>query len=61
MITTLIDAGAKLDARREDGFTPLHAAAANNSNPKIIATLLVAGAELESQPAEYEAPKTTAE
>ena len=33
IIRTLIEAGAKLDARDEGGYTPLHWAAGDNKNP----------------------------
>ena len=38
--------GANPDARNEGGFTPLHAAAALNSNPAVIAALIEAGADV---------------
>lgn len=46
-ITALVDAGAKLDAVNNDGFTPLHAAAALGQTKAII-TLLDVGANLEA-------------
>ena len=40
--------GAELEARDEDGNTPLHWAAAKyNENPAVVQVLLAAGAELE--------------
>ena len=44
-LVVCLEAGANPDARRKDGFTPLHTAAANNENPAIIAALLEAGAD----------------
>jgi ankyrin repeat protein len=41
----LINAGADVNARGEDGGTPLHLAAENNENPDIITNLLNAGAD----------------
>ena len=41
----LVDAGAYLEARTEDGFTPLIAAAAYSGEPDVVRLLLDAGAD----------------
>ena len=45
MIQVLLAAGAELEVRDEDGFTPLHQAAMNK-NPAVSKALLAAGADL---------------
>jgi hypothetical protein len=45
VIIALIEAGADVNAAIEDGRTPLHAAASENSNPDVITALLEAGAD----------------
>ncbi|NCC62936.1 MAG: ankyrin repeat domain-containing protein, partial [Verrucomicrobiae bacterium] len=42
----LVKAGAKLEAKKDDGSTPLHMAAWNNANPEVITALVKAGAKL---------------
>ena len=42
-IDTLVKAHANVDARNEEGFTPLHWAAALTPNPAIFEVLLMAG------------------
>ncbi len=44
-VTICLDARAELGARDENGWTPLHAAAAWNGNPAVVAALLDAGAD----------------
>ncbi len=45
-VTDCLHAGVDLNAREDEyGATPLHAAAANNPNPAVIAALLNAGAD----------------
>ena len=47
MITALIEGGADVGARRGNiGFTPLHLAAAMNSNPSVIKALIEGGANV---------------
>ena len=46
MIETLLAAGADVE-RGNDGWRPLHYAAAFNENPAVIETLLAAGADVE--------------
>ena len=45
-IKALISAGAKVNAKDEDGLTPLHFAALNNSNPDVVKALISAGAKV---------------
>jgi ankyrin repeat protein len=45
VITTLLRAGADLNAQDNDGYTPLMKAASRNKNPVVIMTLLRAGAD----------------
>ena len=51
VITTLLNAGAKLDVRAEKffGWTPLMIAAVYNENPDVIKALLNAGAKLDDR------------
>ncbi|MGA2642695.1 MAG: ankyrin repeat domain-containing protein, partial [Spirochaetia bacterium] len=44
-----INKGAKVNARLQNGMTPLMYAAANNQNPEVIATLLKAKADLKAR------------
>ena len=44
-MTTLLKAGAVLEARTKNEETPLHSATANNENPAVVTTLLDAGAD----------------
>ncbi len=48
-ISCLIEAGADVNARGKDGWTPLHRAASRTTNPEIITRLVEAGAELEAK------------
>ena len=45
VVTTLLEAGAALEARTRAGLTPLHVAARRNANPSVVITLLDAGAD----------------
>ena len=45
MVQVLLTAGAELEARDEDGVTPLHEAAQFNANPAVIQALIDAGAD----------------
>ena len=49
VITTLLNAGADLEARTALNATPLHWAAVFNDDPAVITTLLNAGADLETR------------
>ena len=49
VMTALLDAGANLEARDEDGRTPLHHAAANNVNLAVLAALLDVESDLEAR------------
>jgi ankyrin repeat protein len=49
VITTLLNAGAKLDDRDKNGMTPLMHAAWINMNPDVITTLLNAGANAKAK------------
>ena len=51
-VTAHLNSGADVNARDQCGYTPLHFAAAFNSNPAVVKTLLNAGADL--QAADYE-------
>ena len=46
MIAALIEGGANPGVRNEVGITPLHMAAARNSNPSVVAALIEGGAAL---------------
>ena len=48
-VTVLLEAGADLNAREENGWTPLHLAAGSSETPGIIAALLEAGADLNAR------------
>ena len=48
-VTALLEAGADLKARDENGWTPLHVAAASSENPGIVTALLEAGADLKAR------------
>ncbi|MCE2558139.1 MAG: ankyrin repeat domain-containing protein, partial [Acidobacteria bacterium] len=48
-IAALLEAGANLELRTDQGLTPLHVAVVFNKNPAIIAALLEAGANLEAR------------
>ncbi len=45
VISTLLKAGAKVNARGPNGWTALMMAAYNNPNPAVVETLLKAGAD----------------
>ena len=45
----LLEAGADLEARNENGWTPLHKAARYSGHPGRIVALLKAGADLEAR------------
>ena len=49
VVQALIDAGANLETRADEGVTPLNLAARYNENPAVIETLLKAGANLETR------------
>ncbi|MBO46365.1 MAG: hypothetical protein CMJ96_05645 [Planctomycetes bacterium] len=49
VITVLLKAGAELEARAEDGSTPLMFAAVGNSSPEVITALLKAGANAKTK------------
>jgi ankyrin repeat protein len=44
-IQLLLEAGADIGARDEEGITPLMYASWNNTNPEVLITLLNAGAD----------------
>ena len=46
IVQHMIDKGANINERNEDGWTPLMFASADNSNPEVIATLLQNGANI---------------
>ena len=46
MVTALVKAGADVNARNEDGVTPLHFAAASGTTPAVVAALVKAGADV---------------
>ena len=48
-VTDCLRSGADLEARAEDGSTPLHVAAVHTANPAVITALLDAGADLEAR------------
>ena len=49
MITTLLKAGADIEARDKGGSTALMAAAERNPNPEVITALLRAGADAKAK------------
>ena len=48
-VTACLAAGADLEAKADDDYTPLHMAARYNGNPAVIEALLIAGADLEAE------------
>ena len=44
VVKALLTAGANIEAREEDGWTPLHAAARHSDSPDVVNALLAAGA-----------------
>ena len=48
-VTACLEAGEDVNARDEDGFTPLHSAAWLNENPAMIEALLAAGADVNAR------------
>ena len=56
VIEALLAAGAVVDARDSDGWTPLHWAARLNKNPTVIAALLAAGADADARTHAGETP-----
>jgi ankyrin repeat protein len=53
-VRAALDAGADLEARDEDGWTPLMSAAMWNSNPEVLQVLLDAGADATAKNEEKE-------
>ena len=49
MISALLESGADINSRDENGFTRLHIAASNNPAPAMISALLEAGADINSR------------
>ena len=56
VVTTLLEAGAVLEARTKAGSTPLHVAARRNANPSVVLTLLDAGADPKAKTANGNTP-----
>ena len=56
VIRALLDAGADVSVRADDGRTPLHVAAHVSSNPEVAAALLDAGANIEARDEEGRTP-----
>ena len=52
-VTACLDAGADPNARDQLGYTPLHLAAAFNSDPAVVKTLIKDGAKLQAQDHEW--------
>ncbi len=52
-VTTRLDGGADPNAQDQWGYTPLHYAAAFNSDPAIVKTLMKAGAKLQAKDHEW--------
>ena len=49
VITELIKAGAKINDRANNGWTPLMHAAQSNQNPEVISELIKAGAKIDDR------------
>ena len=56
----LIEAGADVNAREDQGWTPLHFAAKDSGNLEIVRALLDAGAEVDAENADGEPPLSLA-
>ena len=52
-VSASLDAGADVNAQDQSGYSPLHYAAAFNSNPAVVKTLLKAGADLQAKDHEW--------
>ena len=48
-VADYLEAGADINSRNKDGFTPLHLAAQSNPNPAVITALSKAGADINSR------------
>ena len=59
VIEALLNAGANLNARTDDGLIPLCVAARANNNPAVIEALLNAGADLSARDANGQPPPCT--
>jgi len=55
-ITGLLNSGAEIQARSEDGSTPLHDASVENSTGGSVTLLLAAGANIEARTRDGETP-----
>ena len=48
-VADCLNSGASVNARTEDGYTPLHQAAGDNKNPEVLTLLLDAGADVNAR------------